>query len=619
MTFDPNHQYVTSLLNRLQNELKGFHTKINEIEALRYLEDQIELSPEERIVGLEVHVGLTAELIENVKAALTTNIPKVRIIPHRKGEKAAANASKREKFWNSCLRWFNYPVPTLNELADSQVGLGLGILKASYVPWPKKERKKKKNENNKDYLARQEALKKMWGPPFGLITVHPHGYFFSAGIGNRISESVEHSWKQKVDIDGTSQMPGGSDHTPGRLIPSLTGQPQSFVSSLPSEVDTSSMELVTEYWNRGRYKVFINSQEIFNEEEPGVSYFIATGRTTSSKDPDKIGLSVAESLRPNERIINRVLTRMAEASDIAVRKKLIVEVPEGSSEGFSEEGPDKDNNPIPRTFDFRSEVTEALPPGFQIKDPFEGVEKVYDALPFLNLMMGIMAQHGVSPIFKGAPPGAAGSGYRDNSLYMMAKAQFKYLLDSYQNCMIELVKWLEFCLVHHVKQEIWCNDESLSPEDVKDWPATIEITIEPDLPQNLIAEGSFWDRMHMQGHVTRKTVLENLGKEQPEEEEYERMLENLQTALMPILMQDVITHVTQQSAIQPGEGAAPPDPGSANGQQPRGPGGAQQILQGSGGSGRPAGRELGGQARAGVARQPPQEPGSFPPGQEPPR
>ena len=68
--------YVNTLLQELQEELRGFHTRVKEVEELRYLEDKIQLPAEEKASGLEIRLGATAELIENVKAALTANRPR---------------------------------------------------------------------------------------------------------------------------------------------------------------------------------------------------------------------------------------------------------------------------------------------------------------------------------------------------------------------------------------------------------------------------------------------------------------------------------------------------------------------------------------------------------------
>lgn len=607
----PDSTYVMRLLEQMRRELEGLHRKIDEIERLRYLEDIITLPSHEKPTGLEVRVGLSSELIENVKAALTGNRPRISVRPHRIGDKASLNASKREKFWNSFIRWASYPVPVFSELADATVGLGIGIVKASYVPWPVTERRRRRTETDRDYLDRQTGSKKKWGPPFGLVTVHPLSYFFRAGIGNKVSESVEHSWKSKLGVYGQFQIRSDEDLN-AKAVPALSGQPEQFVRPLPAGTDTSTMALVTEYFNSDYYQIYVNSKLLYEEEDPGVNYFIATGRTSSSKDPDKFGQSVAEILRSNEPVINRTLTRMAEGAELIVRKRLTIELPEGSTEGAML---DESGNVTARTFKFEPDMMEALPPGAKTVDPFAGTEHVYEALPFLNLLMGIMAQHGVSPIFKGMPPGAAGSGYRDNSLYMMARAQFQYLLDSYQGCIAELITWLETLLVTKVKQEVYCYENSLSPSDIEDWPVTIEVEVKPMLPQNFIAEGSFYDRMHSQGHITRNRVREQgMGIEQPEEEETAVLLEQVQTALIPVLIQDVIGTVLRRVPQQEQEVTAP----QSNGNFPRqgGPGGAQQVLTGE--PGRGIGRELGGFSQQGLGRNPPAEPGSFPPGQEPP-
>jgi hypothetical protein len=272
----------------------------------------------------------------------------------------------------------------------------------------------------------------------------------------------------------------------------------------------------------------------------------------------------------------------------------------------------EDNNLVPKQYKFTAEKSTTLPPGSKVIDPFAGVQDVFGAMPFIQLLMQIMGQHGVSPIFKGEPPGAAGSGYRDNSLYMMAKSQFEYLIESYSNCLVELIEWLESQTVSRARQEIWEGEMSLTPKDIQEWPVTVDVNIDPLLPQNLIAEGQFWDRMHTQGHITRRTLQEiGLRLGQPENETRGRWLEDLQEMMKPILYEDVLQTV---GAIPPPQ----PQLVGPDGQpiQSQNGGGGGGMIGGASGSAQATIvqmlQEMGGRTRQGQPRQPPEESGSTP-------
>ena len=625
-------EYVNRLLGELTEELRGFHKRITEVEALRYLEDDMKLPPEEKPSGLEIRIGATAELIENVKAALTSNPPGVLVEPLRTGPGADENGSKREKFWGAFLQWASSTVPFLNELSDAQT-VSLGVLKAAYYPWPKTERKRTKDEpkttaGDAAYNDRQRALKRRWGPPFKVITIHPLTFYFRLGPGGELVEVIEHSWKSRREIYSAFGIKGDAQLTvmqpdkipkdKGPQIAAVAGFPTEEVQTLPQGVTTSTLALVTEYWTPdmpgapGIYQCYIDGHLAYEEiGDPSVAYFACPGRTTSSKDPDKFALSIAEILRHNEPTLNRSLTYMAEAAELLVRKRLTLEVPEDYRPEVEMVG--ESNEPGPKTWTFKADKAEALPAGSKIVDPFEGAENIYAGMPFINLVLQLMGQHGVSPIFKGVPPGAGGSGYRENSLYLMAKSQFQYLLDSYANCIGNMITWLEHILVTKAKQEVFVGNLSLKPRDVKDYPALIEISVEALLPQNIIAEGQFYDRMHARGHITRRTHLEKgLHIEQPERELWGRFLEDVQEMLKPIMVQDVLTRV----------GIMPPAPTGLVG-----PDGKTPIAGKTGERGPPGGngaqadaiteimQSMGGQTRAGQSRQPPEEAGAFPPGQ----
>jgi len=613
--------YVSRLYEELRRELEGFHKRINEIENLRYLEDKLALNPAEVSSGIELRGGMTAELIENAKSAICTNPPRIAFRPMREGPEATKNSSKREMFWS---RFIPRLLKVLAELADAEVGLGIGILKAAYYPWPKPPRRRVAGESDAEYNSRQRGLKRMWGPPFKAVTIHPLTYFYRLGAGEEVAESIEHCWKPRRQVYKNYGLPEDTQAPSIEALAASMGQPVENIRALPIGISTETMALVHEYYRaHDLYQVYINAQLVYETAKPPVRYFIAPGRSTSSKDPDKYAFSVAELLRHNEPALNRALTRMAEGVELLVRQRRTLEVPEGYTpelvEGEVIEG--ENNSPVPRTWQFSAEKVEALPAGAKLVNVYAGAEDVYQAMPFINLVLQLMGQHGVSPLFKGIPPGAAGSGYRDNSLYLMAKSQFQYIIDYYAECIRQFIDWVEQEIVTRVGQEVWAEDAHLRPSDIKGWPCVIEVNIEPNLPQNLIAEGQFFDRMWVQGHVPRRYVVERgLREEQPEKLARERLLEDLQEMMKPQLYQDVMNTVRPPppTILGPDGNPLPPSNGgnplTAQGQGSQGQGGVQQLLAEMKAAGQgEAGQVMGGMTRGGQARQPPMGAGEFPP------
>ncbi|KKL22933.1 hypothetical protein LCGC14_2430430, partial [marine sediment metagenome] len=166
--------------------------------------------------------------------------------------------------------------------------------------------------------------------------------------------------------------------------------------------------------------------------------------------------------------------------------------------------------------------------------------------------------------------------------------------------------------VSRARQEIWEGDLSLTPKAIREFPVTINVDIDPLLPQNLIVEGQFYDRMHTQGHITRRTMQEKgLRIDQPEMETRGRWLEDLQEMMKPILYQDVLQTV---GVLPPPESQLVGPDGqpvsSTNGN-------SGNMLGGAGGGDAQANiaqmlQEMGGRTRQGQPRQPPEESGSLP-------
>ncbi len=59
----PDAAYVSSFLQRKQQELHGLHTKMAEMEALRYGEDKIALRSGERPSGIQVRSLMAADMV----------------------------------------------------------------------------------------------------------------------------------------------------------------------------------------------------------------------------------------------------------------------------------------------------------------------------------------------------------------------------------------------------------------------------------------------------------------------------------------------------------------------------------------------------------------------------
>jgi hypothetical protein len=604
-----NPRNALLLREELYLEFQTLHNKMVELEQIRYLEGVVPLGGSEKLTGLEVRTGMSNDLIEKIKAALTTNMPRAKFKNYREGDRAAKNAAKREKFWQECLENWHHPIPVLGECVDAQAGLGVGIFKGIYYPWPE-WRKKGKNEKDADYLNYVKGKKKEHGPPFILLTVHPLSFMPRFGVGNRLEESIEESYKNKRLMYGIYGIQD-DEHFDTLELCASEGVPTPRVQAMPSGKSTIGMVKVTEYVRNipgdTLRQVFIDDRLVLEEEDPSVRYFPILGRTTSSKDADKRGVSAADVLRHIEPVIDRTLTRMAEASDRVVRKRLAVELPEGSNDYLKPPRPGigEDNNPEVRTFEFDPEHATALPPGSKMVDPFEGVENVYGAMPFLQLVMSIASQHGVSPIFAGTPPGASGSGYRDNSLYLMAKSQFDYLVNNFQFGLASVIEQFETWVVTKVKRQVWCGPYSLSPRDIKEWPAKYEIEVEAFLPQNLMAEAQLYDTMWTKGHVTRRTVREKgLNMEDPELEERERYLEDLKSMAKPVLFQDVMRAtgiIPPMSETQPQVLGPDGQPISGENTQVDGAGGKQDGAQ----------ARQAATVQQGTVKQPPRDPGEL--------
>lgn len=625
--FIPDATYVTRYLESMRFKTRGLKERIKQIEQVRYLEDPIQLSAEEVKTGIEVRIGATAEMGETIKASIIANIPMVHVEPGSDREGSQDNASKREHFWNRVLERLQSGTPELDRFVDAVSNLGVGFLKGYQDEWPGEERIKRSDESYDEHLERVTALKRVWGPPVGAINIHPSAMYPRFGRGNKLTENCEHSYKPRVDVwrnygisdkrDFYTKRLGKDilDKEVAQLLVAQTGVPTPEERPQPYGWSGTTECLVTEYWMKDCHQVYIDRSLIYQElGSPGVTYIMALGRTNSSNEYDKLGFGVAELMSVNERAVNRGLTRMMEAMEVIVHPRNALELPAESTFYLESDEQEGENQGEARPFEIRFEAdkAKAVPPGGKIVDTFPNAAQVFQGLQAIQVIMGVMNSHGANPLFKGVPTAANGSGYNNNSMLNSAKAQYQYIVNNIQMAYSELVRWWESRLVH--TGEKWYIDElELEPSDVTKWPAKVTVSITPNLPQDMMAKGTFWDRMFASRHVPRRVVREQgLDIEDPEAMEWEVMREDLRESLKPQLYLDVI-------AATQGPPPAPPQSMQPNESQELDPGqmgirdrgGTTRFQQN--GAGRDSGRTMAGLESGGQAQQPRILPGDTTP------
>lgn len=593
----PTAGYVFQLVDRLRVQLHGRHEKFKATEALRFYEDKIALATEERPTGIEIHLGLLADQCESIKAAILANAARVKFKPHRKGDAADKNSSEREEFWSAYLAANQQ---ALSEFVDSVVSLGYGVLKGAYSPWPVAPRRRPSKETAQDYLDRMKALKKQWGLPLVMLAEHPLTFFEVMGRGNKPVEAIQLSWKPRTEVYAAYGI-ADEKELQARGAAAVSGYPDPSIQSLPAGIDTMFYCCTIEYWSKDWYQCYVDNALVFEEQNPGVCYFPAVGRSTISRDPDKIGIGVADHLRVNEPTLNRAYTRIFEGIELSVHKRLTVTL-DASSPADAYLGADNQ----PRKYTYKTGEMEALPLGAKPIDLFAGVENVYGAMPAIESLLGLLGEQGVSPLLrKGVPPGAAGSGYRDNSLYLMAKAQFVYIVNAIQRAIADYIRWGEDQIQNRVQQPVYVDDMELAPSDIENWPCTIEVMLDPQLPQNRIAEGQFGADMEGKGYIDMRMMREDyLGIEQPDEIDRRRRLDMAKKLLEPMIVQEAVRRSGIPGFLNPPQqqasGLVGPngEPISSAPPAPGGPGGVQQLMAGqNGGQGQltPPGAERAGQ------------------------
>lgn len=139
----------------------------------------------------------------------------------------------------------------------------------------------------------------------------------------------------------------------------------------------------------------------------------------------------------------------------------------------------------------------------------------------------------------------------------MAQAQFKYLIDSVQRCLVDYIEWQEIEIVR-LGEEVWEAGLRLRPQDIEDYPIKYEAKMDPALPQNLIFNAQLYMDAHRNGFGTEDWVYEKgFQEEQPENLIRGRILERAQKALTEVMIEDAMPtyrHPAADPACRRGRG-----------------------------------------------------------------
>ena len=623
-TEEPTAAYISRFFFDMRQLFEGLHRRIRELEELRFGEEEIPVQPSKDAAGHRFRVRMLDDLIETAKAAALTQPPKIHIKPLRRGKSGDDNASKRENFWNA---WLEKSWPFLVQMADNQFGLGISVFKMVYDPWPADERKQKEGESNRTYLNRLKGKKREWGVPFKPVLVHPLSFYFRWNPGDfDVLEGLEETYKNRYDIQTAYDVLPDIRDVAERIenVETATGFPPQDRRPIPFGVNLTTYVRVCEYWNPKWSKVYLGvgagegalpANEIHSEDDPGVAYFVAPGRLNGSLDPDKIAMSIGDHHRGIEPFINKMMSEMLNVAEIAAHPKGYVIVPEG---GDPQVTIDEEGNVQRTVYEMSADGATGLPPGADLRDPYANSGMIWSGMPLLQMAMDLLQSKGPGPILRGLPPSSAGSGYRDNSLYLMAKSMFMYSLHLYTLPLAKAIRWMEQQIANRVQDECWIDDYHLGPGDIEDWPVEHNVELKPDLPQNKIQETQNLASLSDRGLIPESYVIEHgLGEEAPQELQDEVEAERIyKEYLRPILARDVLVTVgvlkpedIQTSPAE--EGGMVSD--ALGGEQPA-PEGAMESMNGNGGGGSGGVQGLAAlQAvrNAGVSRQPPRTPGTL--------
>lgn len=525
MPYEPEPRDIHNIKRTLENDHKKWKDRIVSARRQRYGEGTLGIPASIETTGTAIKSRFTWDFLYRLIGTMT-GLPVETHITEEEREGSEANKNKRELFDTALINRFNGPPRmTLDMVPDAQVGDGIAVLKAGVLPLRNYERLEGEDtstyENRIEYLNRSENRLFLtdvdpttWNPIYegrelqGYLQVDKRP---KARVLNDLGLTTDEEFLAKrypamPGINANTRLPGGY-------------------------VD------VMEYCDDHYIQVYVQNRLVSSAPNPygRVNCFPAYGITTSSRDLDKISFPATEGMEDLEREFDAVLT--------SIRNAAMLKIGSGGIEGLpdSETIPlGKDNLPVPIQFSYGT-FTQTKG---RFTDPFPGASAIFQLIQLVPILLELMQRQGLAPLFAGISPGANAPGYAITSLYSIAKSAHNRLVGNYAYCLTEVVKFFEYCIAYVIKETVSVDHHSLSPNDIKNWPAKIEVTRPPILPVDRRADGAFLLDAYSKGAVSMRRVREDgFHLEQPDLEDDQLVLEAAQKALDAMVIQAYIQNL----------------------------------------------------------------------------
>lgn len=525
----PTASDVTSLRDWLQEYYRPLHegrqlyatnenregqayTGIVGLRKLRYGQDTTSdklyrrLSNDVRVRSMQSH-----NLIFKVRSLLSRNPIQVSV-PAESGSGPAISRATKETRWSNELSKAFARRGTFNpfqESDDAQCEAFGGWVFFLREAWddidmePGEGDEDEGGQPTKDYEERIGRQKRERGLPFGIRALDPLSTLIDpTDDGEGINAAIIVEKKRARPL--LEKLKDKDTELHERVKAGAFGGSGFDPTSYDGEFET------IQYWDACWYVYMVEGTVVTIEKHglPGVPVFPAWGFITSARNMGDKFQGVAYALQMTEAIANDVLTQEIDSRLTYNRVKPIAEAEAGVSE------PDEE------IMDLQGPELKLLPPGYVVKDLFQGFRSTA-VDPSISTMIGLGAQQSAPSVMSGQSPSADASGYSLNLLTQNAIGPYSALLENkanaWGNCVDFIRKTVKYTLRESVPLPIPQTGENgettvewleIAPDEISDIPCLVTVDPTSDLEKIAISK---WLLEGVAGDFVPPRILQEQG------------------------------------------------------------------------------------------------------------
>lgn len=507
-------------IQRIRTELTSRWSErnalIDEMDALRFMDDVPDVP-----TGMEpdrVVMPTAYQMVERMLGTLLCDDPRIEVPPRDKTQQAERQASTLE-------RWTQAAIVQLERQADEDVrerflecliAYGHAAARIMYAPQLWELPKRAKGESDKDYTKRVDEAKRGQSLPISMTWLDPRTvYPMWSELG--LEAILEVDQRELVTL------------RPERFN-LLEQHPEIWEMVRERYGDAGTVEF-TQLWTRDSLTYAIGDEVVHHETHTygRPPYVYAMGATVSTRDAGRMGLSMLYPLRHLLPYLNRLMTQKATSIRLNAWPTPVLEYDGGEGLALTGAG-DEGVGGEPIAIDLEPGKLVSVPIGYRLR--YLTLDMADEGLnQMISVIQSAIERAGISDVLYGQSS-SGDSGYLVNQLIAAARTKFKPIQEHMERAIEQMIQRLWDIVEYQVEDTLYVYGGEgggrgwlgLGPDDLRGY-RNVNVTLNPVLPTDTYARSSQTINEVQARLRSRRSGMERIGVEQPDEERDQILVE----------------------------------------------------------------------------------------------